>query len=765
MERREFIILTAAGTAGTLALQSCGTGAEDFKPLDIAGGKYTPGADYWRATVCRECAAGCGVIVRVRDGNANKIEGNPLHPISRGKLCARGQAGLNALYNPDRIKHPLKRTGPRGSGQYEKIEWDEAIKLVAERLNDLHVRNEARTVAWLEGGEWRGQFSALAGRLMGAYGSLNILYYSPFSRKVEQQAGLMSFGKRTLPTYDLSRADFVLSFGTRFLETWSSPVYYSHGFGEMRRGRRLRGRFVQAEPRMSLTAASADEWLPIRPGAEGALALSLAHELTRDKAGPPFPLSWGALDLAAFAPEKTQEITGISVATVRRLAQELAESQAVAVLGGDAAAAHTNGLFNLVAINYLGQLVNGADQLRYFTPPAIPGPEWTFYAPLSRMGNAVSEAIFQPKPIEAVLAALSREIQVLLIHGANPLYHGPTVFKLKEAFEKIPLIVSFSPFEDETASYADLILPDHTALEGWGDDEPMEGARQAVVSLSQPVVEPLYQTRHTGDVLLTLAQQMPSLAAQFKAKSFLDLLQQAHLTDPQAEEAKKQWEQAVLRGGWWGQKKEPSEAKGQVGQPAKLRQVGFAEDGTVKAANFQAPNVTSARTTASQSAQFAGDEKEFPFHFLPYEHLALGDGRTANSPLLQELPDPMTAVSWGSWVEINPQTAAKLGINQGDLVKVESLHGSIEAPVVIYPAIRPDMVAMPAGQGHERYGRYASGRGANPLKILAPLTETTTGALAWAATRVRISKAVGTARLVTFGTNERLLEDRTDLKR
>jgi anaerobic selenocysteine-containing dehydrogenase len=125
----------------------------------------------------------------------------------------------------------------------------------------------------------------------------------------------------------------------------------------------------------------------------------------------------------------------------------------------------------------------------------------------------------------------------------------------------------------------------------------------------------------------------------------------------------------------------------------------------------------------------------------------------------------MTAVSWGSWVEINPQTAAKLGIQQGDLVKIESPHGSVEAPAVIYPAIRPDVVAMPAGQGHERYGRYASGRGANPFKILAPLTEPTTGALAWAATRVQISKAAGTARLVTFGTNERLLEDRHDLKR
>jgi anaerobic selenocysteine-containing dehydrogenase len=165
------------------------------------------------------------------------------------------------------------------------------------------------------------------------------------------------------------------------------------------------------------------------------------------------------------------------------------------------------------------------------------------------------------------------------------------------------------------------------------------------------------------------------------------------------------------------------------------------------------------------SASFAGDEKDFPYHLLPYEHLALGDGRAANQPLLQELPDPMTAVTWGSWVELNPQTAAALGIRQGDLVAVESPHGRIAAPAVLYPGIRPDVVAMPAGQGHERYGRYATGRGANPFKILAPLTEPETGSLAWAATRVRLSKAAGTGRLVTFGTDERLLEEQEGLRR
>src|SRR2546422_217647 len=129
------------------------------------------GADYWRATVCRECAAGCGIIVRVRDGNANKIEGNPLHPVSRGKLCARGQAGLNALYNPDRIKYPLKRTGPRGSGQFEKIGWDEAIKLLAEKLGELRARGEGKSIAWIEGRESRATLSNLIVSFLQNYGS------------------------------------------------------------------------------------------------------------------------------------------------------------------------------------------------------------------------------------------------------------------------------------------------------------------------------------------------------------------------------------------------------------------------------------------------------------------------------------------------------------------------------------------------------------------------------------------------------------------
>ena len=152
------------------------------------------------------------------------------------------------------------------------------------------------------------------------------------------------------------------------------------------------------------------------------------------------------------------------------------------------------------------------------------------------------------------------------------------------------------------------------------------------------------------------------------------------------------------------------------------------------------------------SPEFAGAAGDFPFYFLPYVSQSFGDGSLAHLPWLQELPDVMTSAMWSSWVEIHPKTGERLGIQQGDLVEIASPQGSVRAPAILSPGIAPDMVAMPVGQGHENFGRFASGRGANPLSILAPLAEHETGSLAWAATRVKLVRAGGPeqAKLVLF---------------
>jgi anaerobic selenocysteine-containing dehydrogenase len=149
--------------------------------------------------------------------------------------------------------------------------------------------------------------------------------------------------------------------------------------------------------------------------------------------------------------------------------------------------------------------------------------------------------------------------------------------------------------------------------------------------------------------------------------------------------------------------------------------------------------------------QFDGDPSTYPFHFLPYASQAFHDGSTAHLPWLQELPDPLTSAMWSSWVELNPQTAAKLGVELGDLIEITSTQGSLRAPAIISPGLAPDVVAMPVGQGHESFTRFASERGVNPLTILAPIAEAETGALAWAATRVKVTRVGGPDRsLILF---------------
>jgi anaerobic selenocysteine-containing dehydrogenase len=310
-------------------------------------------------------------------------------------------------------------------------------------------------------------------------------------------------------------------------------------------------------------------------------------------------------------------------------------------------------------------------------------------------------------------------IQTLLMCDANPVYGAPAAWQIKERLLKIPRLVSFGSFLDETSILADLILPDHAFLESWMDNAPESGAAMAVAGLARPALRPLYQTRAMPDVLLEVARRLDNpLAPAFPWKNYEDMLKAAF--DPLLEKSGSQWEETLDRGGWW--------------MEAPLRTQGNAKT----------------RPQAWAEPRFEGAASDFPFHFLPFESQAFGDGSLAHLPWLQELPDALTTAMWSSWVEINPKTAARLGIAQGDLVEVTSPQGSVRAAAVIAPGIAPDALAMPVGQGHETFTRYASGRGANPLAILAPLTVDATGDLAWAATRVRVTRVEGAGQLILF---------------
>jgi anaerobic selenocysteine-containing dehydrogenase len=704
ISRRDFLKLASVGAATTAVLTGCGPASRYVtREPYIRMPEYNyNGLSTYYATTCRECAAGCGLIVRTMQGRAIKVEGNPVNPVNRGKTCSRGQVTLQGLYNPDRVRGPIKHK--RGDALYSQtfqatetnMSWDEAIQVVADALKD------SAGVAFLMGTTSDHLFDLVSefATAVGAPAPVRFSASSMFDTQATlSRAAETIFGQAGLPLFDISTADLVLSFGANFLETWLSPVAYNVAFGKMRKGDpKHRGHFIQFEARMSQTAAKADEWIPIQPGTEGQVALAIG-KIVAEARGGTIPAAFNSVDLDAIASS-----SGVSKETFEHIAMLLLDAASPIAIPGGSALGQSNGLAiaeAVLAFNALTENVGkpGGVLLSPFAPN-----QDQYHRPMS--AQEMTDFIGQMK---------SGAIKTLFIHGANPVFEVPKSLGFEEALKNVGTVISFATFPDETAVQSDYVFPDHHGLEAWGYQRG-SGSSQSVLSGSQPVVSPFYDTRATADVLIAAAAAVGGSAAQ--ALPFQDEVAyiQGKLSNlvsesdgafdaPEINSFSAYFQQ---HGGWWKKTAETAEisAAGALG-----------------------------KTLNMDAAEFAGEGE---FFFLPYVSPTLGENG-ANKPWLQELADPMTTVMWNTWVEINPETAHELGLENDDVVKIVSEAGEVEAPVYLYPAIRPDVIAMPFGQGHTAYGRYAQGRGTNPANILAAHFNEA-GDLAFAGMKVKVEK-------------------------
>ena len=707
IRRREFLKITAGAVAATGFAPFVRSIA--LEPYVRPPEEALPGEASWFASTCRQCPAGCGIIVRTINGRAKKIEGNPNHPLNRGRLCARGQAGLQTLYNPDRLKNAIAQTGGRGSRIFEPIYWSDGLDLLVEKIQTL---GSPKRMAFLSG-LMSDHLHNLVNRWLSALGTSPAIMFDLLTafdgRSSILQVSEKLFGVPRYPFYDIQHADVIFSFGANFLETWGSPVSYTQAFGEFRQGKSGgRGFFVQFEPRLSATAASADEWVPLRPGTDGLIALALGRIIVENRLSiftQKEANFYQDVDAGALA-----EASGISIEKLERFAEILVTANRPLIIPGGYPLGHQNGYASFQAVQALNYLLRRFGQSGgvFLSPPL----------PVDTLPSTGS-----PDSFESVQQLIGRmesgEIDLLFIHGANPLFDLPAAVGFAEAIQKVPFVVSFSSIIDETAVWADLILPDHTYLESWGYQVPSPGADRPVVGSQQPVVRPLYDTRSTADLILTLAARLGGSVADALpwADEVLFLedvsgsLFGSSLSAYNSKSAGAFWAAWRQNGGWWSEQELHQEPE----------PIGFPDS-----------------PLADAPPQFVGELDEFPLHLYPYPGLGLSDGRGANSSWLQEMADPMTTARWNTWVEINPQTAHAVGVENNDVVRVISPYGEIEAVVVVFPGIRPDVIAIPTGQGHTDFGRYARDRGSNPIDLLAPISDSETGALAWGATRVRI---------------------------
>jgi anaerobic selenocysteine-containing dehydrogenase len=716
LDRRQFLKLGGAAAFATL-FGGCEQAQKKIIPFVIPPENYVLGESLWYASGCGQCPAGCGIVVRVAEGRAKKIEGNPLHPVNRGKLCARGQAALQALYHPERLSGPMKLSGARGSGSYQPVSWEEALSLLMTQLKTVHAEAPASLLMLAE--PMRGHAGLVAGRFMKAFGSPNRVTWDPFGQDALLAACEAIHGVRDLPEYDLANTRYVLSFSGDFLETWVSPVHYAVAYGRMRGARETtRGKLVHFGPRLSMTAASSDLFLPVSPGTEGMVALGIAHVMVRDRLTPQAAAAAHLMDagLSALTPEAVEKRAGLKRGSVLAVAEEFARNQPGLALCGTAAGSAENGVFNHSATELLNLLAGNTGK-----PGGLFFPDRT--AAFARYG--AERPLLAPPPesgLAGVRGALEKmrsgRFRMALLSGAsNPAFTLPPGLKFADALSKVPFTVTFAAFLDETSSLADLVLPVPTFLEVWADDIAPVGHGGAI-TLRQPVVEPFRDARTMADVLLAASGELGGeLAKALPWKSMKECLEKAYGGPGGA------MEKALQHGGIFPD-----------GAPA-LRNAAKA----VRPA-FPAP----------REAAFDGNPGNFPLTLHLYPSVALYDGRGANLWWLQELPDSITTAVWRNWIELNPKTAGRLGLAEGDGVTVTSPSGRITAHVAFNPGLVPDVAAMPMGQGHTRFGRTAAARGESPFALLPPAAAERSAGPAYQSTRVALAKTALATRLVRF---------------
>ncbi len=663
LSRRSFIKLAATAGAAA-ALPGCQPAARKLIPYVVPDENVIPGVPAFYATTCNECPAACGIVAQVREGRVIKLEGNPEDPIGQGSICARGQSALQGLYNPDRLGTPMVRL--EGDG-LKKVSWEDALRLFHDRLKAASAKGRNRVMFFgaPEGPTLRKIVAVAAA----ACQSDRVLYYEPLTNEAAREAAELCFGRRDLPIYRLDQAEVLLSFGADFLETWQSPVELSRQYAEfrvprIRRGTLAIGRAVYVGPRLNLTASNCDDWIAVPPASDGQVALSVLRQVVQQGwMQPSLAADLATLKnfTASYDPDSVSQRTGISAAKIRRMAEWFGKADgAVALAGGNDVATHAAAFILNAVTGNLGRTVQFLEGMP-------------------------SEAVSGRDDIAAALDAMrGGGVDVLIvIGGANLLYAMPPAWRAAEALAKVPFVVWTGGVPDETAGAAHLLLPVHHPLETWRDTNPRAG----VYGLGQPVMQPVFDTKPLGDILIAAALESGS-GGQLPWKNTAEAVKSEWLklspqsVGPAAEEF---WLKSLREGGLFGEAK-PASVKLNVGalkEPPSPREI-------------------------AKLSLFA------------YPHIFLHDGRGADKPWLQEIPEPVAQFVWDNWAEIHPDTARTLGVGQDDVAEIRSSEGVIQVPVYVSERVCRGVIAVPLGQGHTAFGRYAQGRGANPFAALKP---------------------------------------------
>lgn len=713
-------------------------------------------------TICQQCPGGCGLLARVIDGEVVGLSGNPFHPVNRGAVCSKVFGALQLLRSPQRLSGPMVKDGQRG--KFRPAGWDEALKLVTDRLADLRAKRLAHTVAIL-GGQYRGTRDTLWRQFARAYGTPNYIRARCLAPEKPALAHKLMHGARSPFAYDLGEAEIIVSFGAGLLDAWLNPVYASRAFGRMRRSEdRRRGKLIQIDPRRSPTAIKADRWVSLVPGTDGILALGLANVLIREGLYDTAFVEehtlgfdeFKAMVLRDYGLMAVSAATGVPMNTILEVARDLGTTRPALVIGERGGSYGPDDLHTRMAIHSLNALVGSIGARGGLIPQAdlplsplpAPPPDEAAAASLAQPRlDGAGEGVYAlatdaPQALPArILAGTPYPLNALFLFATNPLASDPAKEELARAMDKVPLVVSFSPFLDETAARADVVLPDSLFLERWQDDGVTHLAGVTCYSVGRPAAAPRQATRNTADVILSLAAALGgSTAKALPWKSFDETLSVVSrgLFDARrgyvvAGTANEPLRHTMERQGYW-----LPEFKSHDAFFSALSKRGAWSDETAlppgrKASFANASGKFEFRAPDLPAVAFPGAPlaSAFPLRLNTYRLATRPMGGMRNQPWLEEQPASHLKTAWEGYIEIHPETAAALGVGNGDKVVVESPKGEVRLTARLYPGTRPEVVNVPV----------FTGLGANPNDLIAGELDRLHGLGLFGTTRVRIRRA------------------------
>ena len=640
IKRRDFLALM--GLSGAAATLSCSVEklTEKWDPWVKPVPGMLPRKPWHYPTTTRDSGVN-GLWVKTYGGRATKADGNPDHPLTRGKLDSRSQSVLQGLYSSDRVKKPILNG--------KEISWEEARTV----LDDYVGKVKGGGVYALTD-KVSGVVKDIWASFVASQGTGHHVQFQALSNNALREAGERVFGKRELPYFSLKSADMILSFGAAFLETWGTPLAQQRDYADFKADFEHRGLHIQLEPKRTMTGANADQWVGIRPGSETLLALAVLKEVAADSGNLDDTEKElvGTLTTQVNTADAIKQ-SGIGEKAFHSIIDQLKHAKHAVALPADDFALGNDGIYHHVAV----LLINKA---------------------LGAIGNHVNFNSGLPGELQIthretldLLDSLNQgKVDLLFLKDANPVYALPESFGVKAAIKKAGFTVAFAEVMNETVAEADLILPAAHDLESWGEVVSYTGINMLI----QPVMTSRWELFQAEDILLSYIEK--TVPGTFVATGVQAVLKDKWLKTfaVDAPDKEKAWRNFLKKGGHF--------------------------DFKVTGENLAvSANLNSDFFSSYTSKVLSGRA------LVIVESPRFGDGTFANRNWLQELPDQMTGIVWDSWLEVARATAKAEKWNVGDVVTISANGIEMNVPVMLSDTIAEDVFCLETGQGHTGYGK------------------------------------------------------------